>query len=123
MNSLPKARRPRWRYLAVVVETEPTAAAHDRRALQTAVWDATVALFGDPGSAAVDPTVVEHERTGSVVRARRDEVERARAALACVTAVGGERVALRVVAVSGTVRGSLRHLPDVPADDHEKEGI
>ncbi len=107
MTPRPKARRPRWRYLAVGVEgTTP-----DRRAVQRAVWDATTALFGDPGSAAVDPTVVQTGADAVVVRVRRDEVERARAALACVTAVGGDPAALRVRGVSGTIRACVeRHL-------------
>ncbi|MFB6168543.1 MAG: Rpp14/Pop5 family protein [Haloferacaceae archaeon] len=111
MNSLPKSRRPRWRYLGVGVEVGAAPdAAPDRRALQSAVWDAATALLGDPGSAAVDPRVVEFsfspgDETGTaMVRVRRGEVERGRAVLACVAAVDGSPVALRVRGVSGTMR-------------------
>ena len=109
MKSLPKSRRPRWRYLGVGIETEPDAAL-DRRALQSAIWDAATALLGDPGSAAVDPRVVAFSfssgdgRGTATVRVRRSEVERGRAVLACVAAVEGRPVALRVRGVSGTKR-------------------
>ena len=109
MKSLPKSRRPRWRYLGVGVETE-TGASLGRRALQSATWDAATALLGDPGSAAVDPRVVSFsfssgDGTGTaMVRVRRGEVERGRAVLACVAAVDGHPVALRVRGVSGTMR-------------------
>lgn len=111
----PKARRPRWRYLAVGVELaigSDAGGSPDRRAVQRAVWDATAALFGDPGSAAVDPTVVETGDGAVVVRVRRGEVERARAALACVTSVGGDPAALRVRGVSGTVRACVERYLD-----------
>ncbi len=112
----PKANRPRWRYLTVGVELGTTPGGErtppDRRAVQRAVWSATVALFGDPGSAAVDPTVVEAGDDAVVLRVRRDEVERARAALACVTTLDGTPAALRVRGVSGTVRACVERFLD-----------
>jgi ribonuclease P/MRP protein subunit POP5 len=117
VTSLPKSRRPRWRYLGVGVETTPGATV-DRRALQSAVWDAATALLGDPGSAAVDPTVVAFEFApgdGSgtaTVRVRRGEVERGRAALACVASVDDHPVALRVRGVSGTMRACASRYGD-----------
>ena len=60
------------------------------------------------GSADADLTVVRFafdDGTGeSVVRVRRGEVERGRAALACVDAVDGDPVGVRVRGVSGTIR-------------------
>lgn len=115
MKSLPKSRRPRWRYLGVGVETSPDAAL-DRRALQAAVWDSATALLGDPGSAAVDPRVVAFEfadGTGTAtVRVRRDEVERGRAVLACVASVDDRPAALRVRGVSGTMRACAERYGD-----------
>jgi ribonuclease P/MRP protein subunit POP5 len=107
VKSLPKHLRPRWRYLAVVIETWPDAEL-SRGAFQRELWYAAQNLYGDAGSAAVDLTVLGFEHgdgTGeTVVRARRGEVERARAALACLDAVDGHPVGLRVRGVSGTVR-------------------
>ena len=90
----------------------------DRRALQSAVWDAATALLGDPGSAAVDPTVVafafspDEGRGTATVRVHRAEVERGRAVLACVAAVDGAPTALRVRGVSGTMRACAERYGD-----------
>ena len=109
MTALPKHLRPRWRYLAVAVETWP-AVSLDRRGLQGAVWSAARDLLGDPGSARADLTLLEftHERGygEGIVRIRRGEREPARAAIACVSAVEGDPVGIRVVGSSGTVRGA-----------------
>jgi ribonuclease P/MRP protein subunit POP5 len=107
MKHLPKHLRPRWRYLAVDVESWPDAEITDR-ALQRELWYAAQNLFGDPGSASLDLRVlrfaVERGRGHAVVRTRRGEVERARAAIACLTTVEGAAVRATVRGVSGTVR-------------------
>lgn len=107
MSSMPKHLRPRWRYLAVGIETWPDADL-DRRAVQSALWDGVGALLGDVGSARIDLRLLRFEyedgRGQAVVRVRRDEVESARAGLACIDRVGGHSVGLVVRGVSGTVR-------------------
>jgi ribonuclease P/MRP protein subunit POP5 len=108
VKHLPKHLRPRWRYLAVGVETWPDATL-DRSTFQRQLWFAAQNLVGDVGSAAVDLSVLRfdvQDGSGSaVVRTRRGEVERARAVVACLTEVDGDPVGLRVRGVSGTVRG------------------
>ena len=107
MKHLPKHVRPRWRYLAVGVEAWPDAAV-TRGAFQREVWYAAQNLLGDAGSADADLTVVRFsfdDGAGeALVRARRNEVDAARAALACVDDVEGAPVGLRVRGVSGTIR-------------------
>lgn len=107
MKHLPKHLRPRYRYLAVAIECWPDAT-FDRRAFQRALWQSARSLLGDPGSAGVDPSVIDFERTGpvatAIVRVRRGTVPEARAALACMDAVDGDPVGLRVRGASGTVR-------------------
>jgi ribonuclease P/MRP protein subunit POP5 len=116
MCALPKHLRPRWRYLAVGIERPPDSSL-DRRAFQRALWAAARELLGDPGSADCDPTVMrfrfdEEGRTGeAIVRVRRNERERGRAALACVSDIGDEPVGLHVRGTSGTIRScEERHL-------------
>ncbi len=108
MKHLPKHLRPRWRYLAVGLETSPDAAV-SRGAFQRAVWYAAGNLLGDPGSADADLRVLRFSfgdgEGEAVVRARRGEVGPARAALACVAEVDGEPVGVHVRGVSGTLRG------------------
>jgi len=107
VKHLPKHLRPRYRYLAVEFETTPDAA-FGRREFQGALWAAGRGLLGDAASAEVSLSVLDVTRSGAegtaVVRCRRGEVERARAALACLSAVDGTQVRPAVRGVSGTVR-------------------
>jgi ribonuclease P/MRP protein subunit POP5 len=107
MKHLPKHLQPRWRYLAVGIETWPDGDL-SRGGFQRALWYAAQNLVGDAGSADAGLTVFDFRFAGgvgeTVVRVRRGEVERARAALACVSSVEGTPVGLRVRGVSGTVR-------------------
>ena len=109
MRHLPKHLRPRYRYLVVEIETWPDAAI-DERDLQRSVWFAAQNLLGDPGSADADLRVVRSEfwQGGgeAIVRVRRDEIEPARAALACVDSVLEFPVRIGVRGVSGTIRAA-----------------
>jgi ribonuclease P/MRP protein subunit POP5 len=123
MKHLPKHLRQRWRYLAVGLETWPDAA-FSRGDFQRALWYAAGNLVGDAGSADADLTVYGFALTDgqghAVVRVRRDEVERGRAVLACVSAVDGHPVGLRVQGVSGTVRACEEKYirrPQLPSEE------
>jgi ribonuclease P/MRP protein subunit POP5 len=92
------------------------------------VWYAAQNLYGDAGSAAVDLTVVRFAHDGArgaaAVRARRGEVERARAAVACVDAVDGQPVGVRVRGVSGTVRAcEERYLQGATGGSEERSVV
>lgn len=108
MSSLPKHLRNRWRYLAVGIETWPDVEL-DRRTVQAAMWESIQALLGDVGSARADPRLLRFEyddgQGQAVVRVRREEVETARAGLACIDRLDGRAVGVVVRGVSGTVRG------------------
>ncbi|MFO7832973.1 MAG: Rpp14/Pop5 family protein [Halohasta sp.] len=107
MKHLPKYIRPRWRYLAVGIESTPDAEI-DRGAFQRELWYAAGNLLGDPGSADADLTVYDFAFADgigeAIVRVRRGETDAGRAALACVETVDGEPVGVRVRGISGTVR-------------------
>ena len=110
MKHLPKHLQPRWRYLGVGIESWPEASL-SRGAFQRELWYAAQNLYGDAGSAEVDLTVLDlsfEDGVGeTMVRARRGEVDRARAALACVDEVDGDPIRVRVRGVSGTVRAAI----------------
>ena len=107
MKHLPKHLQPRYRYLALGLETWPDADV-GRRSFQRETWAAARGLLGDVGSAQLDLEVLRFEYVDgageAVVRTRRGEVDRARAVLACVQAVDGQPVGVHVRGVSGTVR-------------------
>ena len=107
MKHLPKHLQPRWRYLAVAIETWPDAELR-RRALQREAWYAIQNLLGDAGSAEADLTVLRFAHDDgaghAIVRVRRGRTDEARAALACLDAVDGDPVGVRVLGTSGTIR-------------------
>ncbi|MFB6311778.1 MAG: Rpp14/Pop5 family protein [Salinirussus sp.] len=107
MKHLPKHLQPRYRYIAVGLETWPDAD-FDRRELQRAIWREARSLLGDIGSAELDLRVLRFDLTDGagegLIRTRRGEVDRARAVLACVDAVDGAVLGIRIRGVSGTVR-------------------
>ncbi len=105
--TLPKHLRPRYRYLGVGIESWPDAEL-SRDRFQRQLWYAAQNLLGDAVAARLALSVRSFRlRDGvgeAIVRVRRGETERARAALACLETVDGEPVGLRVRGVSGTRR-------------------
>lgn len=126
MRHLPKSLRPRYRYLAVEVETWPDAS-FDERDFQRSLWFAAQNLLGDPGSADADLRVLDSGfyRGGgwAIVRVRRDEVESARAALACVDAVRDDPVRVGVRGVSGTIRAAEEKYKGGPPEATREETV
>jgi len=126
MKHLPKHLQPRYRYLAVDIETLP-AATVEREAFQRALWFSAQNLLGDADSAALDLAVLQFDhRDGwgrAVVRTRRDTVQRARAAVATVDSVDGAAVGLRVRGVSGTVRGCEEKYMSRPPERSEERHV
>ncbi|MFB6105238.1 MAG: Rpp14/Pop5 family protein [Halobacteriaceae archaeon] len=126
MKHLPKHLRPRWRYLAVAIETWADGSL-DESAVQAAFWDAARALLGDPGSADVRLDIVRFTVDAGggtiLVRVRRGEVDRGRAAIACVDAVDDHPVGLEVVGVSGTIRAAEEKYMNAPAGPGDEERV
>lgn len=126
MKHLPKHLRERWRYLAATLETWPDADL-EREAFQRSLWFAAQNLIGDVGSAAADLRVVDFvhdDATGwVVVRTRRGETGRARAAMACVDAVYDAPVRVTVRGVSGTVRAAKEKYVADRTDDSSEESV
>jgi ribonuclease P/MRP protein subunit POP5 len=126
VRHLPKHLRPRYRYLAVEIETWPDADL-DRRDFQDAVWSSARTFLGEATSAAIDLQVIESDfwtGGGSVlVRVRRDTVEQARAALACVSSVSEQPVRVGVRGIGGTVRATESKYRDGPPAATETEPI
>jgi len=127
MKHLPKHIRPRWRYLAVEIESTPDAEI-DRGSFQRELWYAAGNLLGDPGSANADLTVYsfgfEDGAGEAIVRVRRGETDRGRAAVACLSAVDGEPVGVFVRGISGTVRAcEERYLRDGTGEFEQRQVV
>ncbi|MEF8905997.1 MAG: Rpp14/Pop5 family protein, partial [Haloarculaceae archaeon] len=108
MRHLPKHLRPRYRYLGVELRGHPDSGV-DRGTFQRHLWYAAQNLVGDVGSTELGLEVFGFEFADgegyAVVRCRRGTVARARAVLACLVEVDGDRIRAVVRGVSGTVRG------------------
>ncbi|SEV88344.1 Rpp14/Pop5 family protein [Halobacterium jilantaiense] len=126
MKHLPKHLRPRWRYLAVELTAWPDVVL-DRSDVQRAVWFAAGNLLGDPGSADADLRIVDYDYADgageALIRVRRGEVERARAALACVSEVRDHPVRVSVRGVSGTMRAARENYLGQTAGPSRENGV
>ncbi|MFB1062870.1 Rpp14/Pop5 family protein [Natrinema sp. H-ect4] len=126
MKHLPKHLRPRWRYLAIELETWPDERI-GRRSLQRELWYAGQNLLGDPGSADADLSVVRFEfgdGTGNaIVKVRRGETEPARAALACIDGIDGVPVGIRVCGISGTIRAAEENYLGRDGQESEERNV
>lgn len=125
MKHLPKHLQPRWRYLAVGIESWPDATI-DRAGFQRELWYAAGNLLGDPGSAAADLSVFtfrfDDGEGEAIVRVRRGETGAARAAIACIDEIDDSPVGVRVRGISGTVRAcSERYLGRATGNFNERD--
>ncbi len=98
--------REKRRYILFEVMSEGEV---DKQRLQRAIWDSVYSLYGDTGASESRLWLTSYdcgEDTGiGVLRCAHRVVERVRAALACIHSVDGIRVAIRVIRVSGTLKG------------------
>lgn len=126
MKHLPKHVRPRWRYLAVGLESWPDADI-DRGAFQRELWFAAQNLIGDAGSADLDGSLLhfrfEDGEGEAVIRARRGEVGRLRAVLATIDGIDGAPLGLFVRGVSGTVRACEEKYIRRPREEREERTV
>ena len=105
MSTRPPTLREKRRYL--LVRVEPAGMAIDQKELYYVIADATTSLWGDSMAAGITPAVVAAERGHVVIRCRRGTERELAIALSTVTACRDTRIALRLVAASGTIE-SLR---------------
>jgi ribonuclease P/MRP protein subunit POP5 len=97
--------REKRRYLLVSVE--PAGTPVNQKDLYYTVSDATTSLWGDVMAAAIMPAVVAAEGRFVVIRCRRGTERELAIALSTITTCRDVRIALRLVAASGTIE-SLR---------------
>jgi ribonuclease P/MRP protein subunit POP5 len=103
--------RPKRRYILAMVL--PYGVKTDSKQLYLAVIEAATSLWGDAGVGLMQPAVVSCEGQYAVIRCRRGRESDLATALATVTAVGDQTIALRVVAVSGTIHALRRRMRQI----------
>ena len=112
MSQLP-SQRERRRY--VLVRFEPGGAGPDPREVYAAVVEACTSLYGDTLASEISPSVMAWEGH-AIIRCRRGTEDRLITAVATITRVGGERIALRTITTSGTlhaIRSRAYPAPDL----------
>jgi ribonuclease P/MRP protein subunit POP5 len=105
MTPRPPTLRDKRRYL--LVRVEPAGTLVDQKELYYAIADAVTALFGDVAAAVMIQAVVGAEGDYVFIRCRRGTERELAIALSTITACREIRIALRIVAASGTIQ-SLR---------------
>ncbi len=108
MSPLPKHLRPRYRYLAVTIETPPNADL-TRPLFQHGIWDRARELIGDAGSARIDLQIMRFRFSDglgdSIVRTNRSTTMDARAAITTLTKINNIPIRVSVKGISGTIQG------------------
>ena len=105
MGVRPPTLREKRRY--VLARIDPEGIAVDPKDLYYAMYEAVVSLFGDVAAAAMQPSVISLESGCGVFRCRRGTERELIIALSTLVSCREVPVALRVLAISGTVE-SLR---------------
>ena len=105
MSVRPPTLREKRRYLLVLVE--PAGTPIDQKDLYYAVSSAITSLWGDVMASSIMPAVVAAEERFVIIRCLRGTERELAIALSTITTCREVRIALRVIAASGTIE-SLR---------------
>ncbi len=116
----PPTMRTNWRYISARVV--PVWYRPDPREVYYAIIDAATWMWGDTGTAAMQPAVIEAVPGRVIIRCARGHEDALEASLAAVTAVNGCSVALHPQRTSGTLRALRRRSPP-PAPEEEGEMV
>ncbi|MCK9591494.1 MAG: Rpp14/Pop5 family protein [Methanoregula sp.] len=105
MSTRPPTLREKRRYLLVTID--PLGTVINQKELYYTISDATTQLWGDVVAAVIMPAVVASEGQFVIIRCRRGTEHELATALSTITSCRDTRIALRMVAASGTI-DSLR---------------
>jgi len=102
MKTLPTLREKK-RYMAFEINSEKTVI---RQELVREILNSTVSLFGDTGASQMNPALMSFEGRFGILRCAREQTNRTRVCLACINNIRGIRVSIRVLGISGTIKGA-----------------
>jgi ribonuclease P/MRP protein subunit POP5 len=118
MGTRPPTLREKRRY--ILVRIDPAGTTVDQKDLYYAVSDATTQLWGDAMAAVIIPAVVASEGQFFIVRCRRGTEHELATALSTITTCRDTRIALRMVAASGTIDSLRERIRSVKKPDQEQ---
>jgi len=105
MTVRPPTLREKRRYL--LIRVEPAGITIDQKELYYAISDAVTSLWGDSVAAFIMQAVVAADGPYVIIRCRRGTERELALALSTITSCRDTRIALRIIAASGTME-SLR---------------
>jgi ribonuclease P/MRP protein subunit POP5 len=101
MSTRPPTLREKRRY--ILIHIEPAGALIEQKNLYYAVSDAITSLWGDVTAAVIMAAVVASQDDYVIVRCRRGTERELSIALSTIISCRDTRIALRIVAASGTI--------------------
>ncbi|MDF2955393.1 MAG: RNase P/RNase MRP subunit POP5 [Candidatus Alkanophagales archaeon MCA70_species_2] len=114
MTRLLPSLREKKRYLVFELLSEGEV---ERGEFLKELWGSLYSLFGETGASRCRLWLIDFEDAGvfddfkmhtGIVRCAHTRTEDVRAALACITSVGGRKVSIRVKGISGTIKAARR---------------
>ncbi|MDD1701069.1 MAG: Rpp14/Pop5 family protein [Methanoregula sp.] len=117
MSIRPPTLREKRRY--ILIRIEPAGAPVDQKDLYYVISDAITSLWGDLMAAVIMAAVVASQDEYVVVRCRRGTERELLTALSTITSCRDTRIALRIVAASGTIETLRDRIRRVKAPDPE----
>jgi len=117
MSTRPPTLREKRRYL--LVRIEPAGTIVNQKDLYYTVSDATTSLWGDVVAAVITPAVVASDGQYVIIRCQRGTEQDLSVALSTITTCCDIPVALRMVAVSGTINTLREKIRRVKTPDLE----
>ncbi|MFB6255060.1 MAG: Rpp14/Pop5 family protein [Halobacteriaceae archaeon] len=126
MQHLPKHLRPRWRYIAIRLESWPNITI-EKEDFQRNLWYAGQNLLGDPSSADARLEVVmftyQNGLGEAIIKVRHQHTQEARAAISCISNIDGKPVGILVKGISGTVRACEEKYMHEPQIQYNEERV
>ncbi|NMB79205.1 MAG: ribonuclease P [Methanomicrobiales archaeon] len=112
MTVRPPTLRDKRRYL--VVRVDPPGTPVDQKELYYAIADAITALYGDVAAAVMIQAVVAAEGDYVFIRCRRGTERELATALSTITSLRDTRIAVRIIAASGTLESLRERIRAIP---------
>ena len=105
----------RRRYIAVKIKREnldERSKTLSRGALWEAVWTNLIQLYGEYGASQADLSLIEYNpnKSYAIFRCSHKALDTVRTTISAVTKIGGLRLALHILYVSGTLKALKRRL-------------
>jgi len=96
-------KKTRRRYLALKIDSDERFSSSE---FISAVWDAVLKLYGEYGASRTGLALIDYDdaKSFAVVRCVHTGVEIVRTAVASITRIGNEPVAVHVLKISGTLK-------------------